>query len=129
MKLKTLLASVTTVAAMTVIGATAASAESTLEIVKKRGNLRCQVGTPSPGFYNLDANGDWYGSAESRVSPWGRDRTLDDAGWDRGRSQRSGILHNGLLVFTFRIADHPSSVFDPTSDMAGTRRWFVDSRN
>ena len=62
MKLTTLLASVTAVAAMAVVGATAASAESTLEIVKKRGMLRCQVGPPSPGFYNLDANGNWYGS-------------------------------------------------------------------
>jgi len=60
MKLKTLLASVAAVAAMTF--ATAASAASTLEIVKERGFLRCQVGTPQPGFYNLDANGDWYGS-------------------------------------------------------------------
>ncbi len=62
MKLKTLFASVTAVAAMTLVGATAASAASTLEIVKERGFLRCQVGTPSPGFYNLDANGNWYGS-------------------------------------------------------------------
>ena len=43
-------------------GSVGASAESTLEIVKKRGHLRCQVGQPSPGFYNLDAKGDWYGS-------------------------------------------------------------------
>ncbi len=62
MKLKTLFASVTAVAAMTLVGATAASAASTLEIVKERGFLRCQVGTPGPGFYNLDSNGDWYGS-------------------------------------------------------------------
>ena len=62
MKLKTLFASVTAVAAMTFAGVTAASAASTLEIVKERGFLRCQVGTPGPGFYNLDANGDWYGS-------------------------------------------------------------------
>lgn len=38
-----------------------ASAASTLDIVKERGNLRCQVGPPSPGYYNLDSNGDWYG--------------------------------------------------------------------
>jgi general L-amino acid transport system substrate-binding protein len=62
MKLKTLFASLTAVAAMTVVGATVASAQSTLEIVKERGHLRCQVGPPGPGFYNLDANGEWYGS-------------------------------------------------------------------
>ena len=62
MKLKTLFASLTAVVAMTVVGATGASAQSTLEIVKERGHLRCQVGPPGPGFYNLDANGDWYGS-------------------------------------------------------------------
>jgi len=65
MKLKTLLTSVTAVAAvatMTFAGTTVASAESTLDIVKKRGHLRCQVGQPSPGFYNLDAKGEWYGS-------------------------------------------------------------------
>ncbi len=62
MKLTTLFASATAVAAMTLAGATAAQAASTLEIVKERGHLRCQVGPPSPGFYNLDANGDWYGS-------------------------------------------------------------------
>ena len=60
MKLTTLFASLTALAAVSV--ATGASAQSTLEIVKERGNLRCQVGPPSPGFYNLDANGDWYGS-------------------------------------------------------------------
>ena len=62
MKLTTLFASATAVAAMTLAGATAAQAASTLEIVKERGFLRCQVGPPTPGFYNLDANGDWYGS-------------------------------------------------------------------
>ena len=62
MKITALFASVTAVAAMTLAGATAASAASTLEIVKERGFLRCQVGPPTPGFYNLDANGDWYGS-------------------------------------------------------------------
>ena len=55
-------AAVTAVAAMTFAGATIASAKSTLEIVKERGYLRCQVGQPSPGFYNLDAKGEWYGS-------------------------------------------------------------------
>ena len=34
-----------------------AVAESTLDIVKKRGHLRCQIGTPSPGFYNLKSDG------------------------------------------------------------------------
>ncbi|MFP6743933.1 MAG: amino acid ABC transporter substrate-binding protein [Alphaproteobacteria bacterium] len=62
MKLKTLFASLTAVVAMSVVGATVASAQSTLEIVKERGHLRCQVGQPSPGFYNLDADGEWYGS-------------------------------------------------------------------
>lgn len=62
MKLKTLFASLTAVAAVTFAGATVASAQSTLEIVKERGHLRCQVGQPSPGFYNLDADGEWYGS-------------------------------------------------------------------
>jgi general L-amino acid transport system substrate-binding protein len=61
MKLSTLFASVAAVAAMTIAGATVASAKSTLEIVKERGHLRCQVGTPSAGYYNLDANGEWYG--------------------------------------------------------------------
>ncbi len=35
--------------------------ESTLEIVKNRGILRCQVGTPSPGFYSLSDDGKWSG--------------------------------------------------------------------
>ncbi len=48
--------------ALMAAGSVGASAESTLDIVKKRGHLRCQVGTPSPGFYNLDASGNWYGS-------------------------------------------------------------------
>ncbi len=61
MKITTLLTSVAAVAAMTLGGITTASAESTLDIVKKRGHLRCQVGTPSPGYYNLDADGNWYG--------------------------------------------------------------------
>ena len=63
MKFTTLLTSFAAVAAMTLAGGiTNASAESTLDIVKKRGHLRCQVGQPSPGFYNLDAQGNWYGS-------------------------------------------------------------------
>ena len=39
-----------------------AQAESTLDIVKKRGHLRCQIGTPAPGFYNLKKDGSWVGS-------------------------------------------------------------------
>jgi len=62
MKLTKLLTSVVAVSALFALGAAGASAQSTLEIVKKRGYLRCQVGTPSPGFYNLDSEGNWYGS-------------------------------------------------------------------
>lgn len=36
--------------------------QSTLELVKSRGHLRCQVGTPSPGFYQLSSDGMWSGS-------------------------------------------------------------------
>jgi general L-amino acid transport system substrate-binding protein len=61
MKLGTNLASLAAVAVMVISGATAASAESTLDIVKERGHLRCQVGPPSPGYYNLDSAGNWYG--------------------------------------------------------------------
>ena len=43
-------------------GPLAAVAEGTLDIVKKRGHLRCQVGTPADGFYNLDKDGNWFGS-------------------------------------------------------------------
>ncbi len=61
MKIQPKYASLVAVAVMAVSGATAASAQSTLDIVKERGHLRCQVGNPSPGYYNLDSNGDWYG--------------------------------------------------------------------
>ncbi|MBL4731312.1 MAG: amino acid ABC transporter substrate-binding protein [Rhizobiaceae bacterium] len=61
MKLTTLLTSAATIAAVMFAGATSASAESTLEIVKKRGHIRCQVGPASPGFYFLDSKGDWQG--------------------------------------------------------------------
>jgi len=49
---------------MASLGMTAgtASAQSTLDIVKERGQLRCQVGTPSAGFYQLDEKGNWSGS-------------------------------------------------------------------
>ncbi|SEA10940.1 amino acid ABC transporter substrate-binding protein [Rubrimonas cliftonensis] len=39
----------------------AAMAQSTLESVKERGHLNCQVGLPTPGFYALDADGTWSG--------------------------------------------------------------------
>ncbi len=61
MKLTSILTSLTAAAVMMTTGATIASAASTLEIVKERGNLRCQVGPPSPGYYNLDSEGNWYG--------------------------------------------------------------------
>ena len=44
------------------MAATPVLAESTLELVKKRGHLRCQVGPPSPGFYQLSSDGVWSGS-------------------------------------------------------------------
>jgi len=53
-------AAVAVVALASVTSATAAE-KNTLEIVKERGHLRCQVGPPSPGYYNLDAQGNWYG--------------------------------------------------------------------
>ena len=59
MKLSTLLTSTLALAVMA--APVVATADSTLETVKKRGNLRCQVGTPSGGFYNLDADGNWFG--------------------------------------------------------------------
>jgi len=62
MKILKLAATLSASAGLLMLGATSASAQkSTLDIVKERGNLRCQVGSPSPGFYNLDANGEWYG--------------------------------------------------------------------
>ncbi len=62
MKFTRLLTLAASAFALIVAGSVGASAQSTLEIVKKRGLLRCQVGPPAPGFYNLDANGEWYGS-------------------------------------------------------------------
>ena len=59
MKIRLNFASLAAVAVMALSGATVASAQSTLETVKDRGHLRCQVGPPSPGYYNLDSNGDW----------------------------------------------------------------------
>ena len=29
--------------------------------MQERGNLNCQVGLPTPGFYNLDSDGNWSG--------------------------------------------------------------------
>ena len=58
MKLRTKFASI---AAMAVMGASSVAAQSTLEIVQERGHVRCQVGQPSPGYYNLDSEGNWYG--------------------------------------------------------------------
>ena len=60
MKLSTLLTSIVALAVMAAPVA-ASSTGKTLDAVKKRGYLRCQVGTPSGGFYNLDADGHWYG--------------------------------------------------------------------
>ncbi len=67
MKPNSFVLSVAAVVAMSFAGATVATAKTTLEIVKERGHLRCQVGPASPGFYNLDAKGNWYGSD---VSIW-----------------------------------------------------------
>lgn len=61
MKLPTQIVSLAAIGAASLLGATAASAQSTLDIVKERGNLRCQVGPPSAGYYNLDSEGNWYG--------------------------------------------------------------------
>jgi len=61
MKIGTRMAIGAVLAVATAAVASVASAKSTLDIVKERGNLRCQVGQPSPGFYNLDSEGNWYG--------------------------------------------------------------------
>ncbi len=61
MKLSTHITALAAITTAMATGATVASAESTLEIVKERGHLRCQVGPPSPGYYNLDSDGNWYG--------------------------------------------------------------------
>ncbi len=61
MKFKSTLLTTTAVAVSFLSGVGVASADSTLETVKDRGLLRCQVGPPSPGYYNLDSDGDWYG--------------------------------------------------------------------
>ena len=61
MKIRPNITTLAAVAAMSFAGVGVASAQSTLEIVKERGNLRCQVGPPSAGYYNLDSEGNWYG--------------------------------------------------------------------
>ncbi len=60
MKLSTLLTSIVAFAVMAA-PVSASAAAKTLDIVKERGHLRCQVGTPSGGFYNLDSDGNWSG--------------------------------------------------------------------
>ncbi len=61
MKIRKLHLSAAVISVAVLASATSASAQSTLDIVKERGHLRCQVGTPSAGFYNLNAKGEWYG--------------------------------------------------------------------
>lgn len=48
-------------AAAMVTVSTAAYAQATLQQVRTRGSLNCQVGLPTPGFYALAANGTWSG--------------------------------------------------------------------
>lgn len=60
MKLKTTLLAATALAVSAAAG-TFAQAQSTLEVVKERGFLNCQVGQPNPGFYRLDEKGNWSG--------------------------------------------------------------------
>ncbi|MEO1092881.1 MAG: amino acid ABC transporter substrate-binding protein [Pseudomonadota bacterium] len=50
------------VAAFGVLGiAGGADAQETLNVVKERGHLNCQVGLPTPGFYALADDGTWSG--------------------------------------------------------------------
>jgi general L-amino acid transport system substrate-binding protein len=56
---KTLLSILTVTAAAAY--AVPASAQATLNQVKARGSLNCQVGTPTAGFYALAADGTWSG--------------------------------------------------------------------
>jgi general L-amino acid transport system substrate-binding protein len=49
------------VAALAALAGGAAQAQQTLELVKQRGHLNCQVGLPTPGFYGLAADGTWSG--------------------------------------------------------------------
>lgn len=48
-------------AALAFTSGPASAQQSTLDIVKSRGQLRCQVGTPAPGFYTLSDAGKWSG--------------------------------------------------------------------
>src|SRR3546814_2346903 len=48
-------------AALTFTAEPASAQQSTLEIVKNRGQLRCQLGTPAPGWYVLSDSGKWSG--------------------------------------------------------------------
>lgn len=48
-------------AALTFTAEPASAQQSTLDIVKSRGHLRCQLGTPAPGFYTLSDSGKWAG--------------------------------------------------------------------
>ncbi len=50
------------VAALTLTAQPAAAQSPTLDTVKQRGHLRCQIGSPSPGFYTLSQDGVWAGS-------------------------------------------------------------------
>jgi len=61
MKIKTIVTSVIVATSLTMGVVGTASAGKTLDIVKKRGFLRCQVGLPTPGFYNMDSKGNWAG--------------------------------------------------------------------
>ncbi|MFK5997324.1 MAG: amino acid ABC transporter substrate-binding protein [Rhodobacterales bacterium] len=61
MKFQNYFAFIASLAAVASFGATSVAAKTTLEVVKARGHLRCQVGSPSPGFYNMDSEGNWYG--------------------------------------------------------------------
>ena len=48
-------------AALTLTAEPASAQQSTLDIVKSRGQLRCQLGTPAPGWYELSDSGKWSG--------------------------------------------------------------------
>ncbi len=48
-------------AALTFTSEPAFAQQSTLDIVKSRGQLRCQLGTPAPGWYELSDSGKWSG--------------------------------------------------------------------
>lgn len=47
--------------ALALLSVTPAFAQQTLETVKERGILNCQVGLPTPGFYALSDDGTWSG--------------------------------------------------------------------